>query len=84
MQPIREKLGDVNHLIISPDSQLNLIPFAALVDENNQYLLGNYQITDLTTGRDLIRFQNEYPQSDQHPYYWAVFVPVGDWTAIEN
>ncbi|EAW37505.1 kinesin light chain-like protein [Lyngbya sp. PCC 8106] len=60
MQPIREKLGNVNHIIISPDAQLNLIPFAALVDENNQYLLETYKITYLTTGRDLIRFQLEY------------------------
>ncbi|ERT03700.1 CHAT domain protein, partial [Lyngbya aestuarii BL J] len=60
MQPIREKLGNINHIIISPDAQLNLIPFAALVDENNRYLLETYQITYLTTGRDLIRFQLEY------------------------
>ncbi|MDY7021598.1 MAG: CHAT domain-containing protein, partial [Cyanobacteriota bacterium] len=61
MKPIREKLGNVELMIISPDAQLNLIPFAALVDENNQYLIENYQITYLTTGRDLIRLQNEYP-----------------------
>jgi CHAT domain-containing protein len=60
MQPIREKLGDVNHIIVSPDAQLNLIPFAALVDENNRYLLETYKITYLTTGRDLIRLQLEY------------------------
>ncbi|NER08502.1 MAG: CHAT domain-containing protein, partial [Okeania sp. SIO3C4] len=34
---------------------LNLIPFEALVDENNQYLVENYQITYLTSGRDLLR-----------------------------
>ena len=61
MQPIRQKLGDVKHIIISPDAELNLIPFAALVDENNQYLVENYQITYLSTGRDLVRLQNEYP-----------------------
>ncbi|MGB3188457.1 MAG: CHAT domain-containing protein, partial [Limnoraphis sp.] len=60
MQPIREKLGNVNHIIVSPDAQLNLIPFAALVDENNRYLLETYQITYLTTGRDLVRLQLEY------------------------
>ena len=60
MQPIREKLGNVNHIIISPDAQLNLIPFAALVDENNRYLIETYKITYLTTGRDLIRLQLEH------------------------
>ncbi|MEA5519009.1 CHAT domain-containing tetratricopeptide repeat protein [Limnoraphis robusta] len=60
MQSIREKLGNVNHIIVSPDAQLNLIPFAALVDENNRYLIETYKITYLTTGRDLIRLQLEY------------------------
>ncbi|MEL7036073.1 MAG: CHAT domain-containing tetratricopeptide repeat protein, partial [Cyanobacteria bacterium J06592_8] len=66
MKPIREKLGDVEHIIISPDAELNRISFAALVDENNQYLVENYRITYLTTGRDLIRLQNEY-DSRQNP-----------------
>ena len=61
MKPIREKLGDVGHIILSPDAQLNRIPFAALVDENNQYLIENYKITYLTTGRDLLRLNNEFP-----------------------
>ncbi len=64
MEPIRAKLGNAQHLLISPDSQLNLIPFAALVNENDQYLLETHQITYLTTGRDLKRLQlNQQPQS---------------------
>ena len=57
MQPIRELLGDTKNILLSPDSQLNLIPFAALVDENNKYLVENYSITYLTTGRDLLKLQ---------------------------
>jgi CHAT domain-containing protein len=48
----------IGPLLISPDSQLNLIPFAALVDENNRYLVENYSITYLGSGRDLLRLQN--------------------------
>lgn len=55
MQPVRQLLGDNNTIILSPDAALNLIPFEALVDENNQYLVENYQITYLTSGRDLLR-----------------------------
>jgi CHAT domain-containing protein len=55
MQPIRKLLGDKRTVLLSPDSQLNLIPFAALVDENNRYLVENYSITYLTSGRDLLR-----------------------------
>jgi hypothetical protein len=45
-------------VLLSPDSQLNLIPFAALVDENNRYLVENYSINYLSSGRDLLRLQN--------------------------
>ncbi|MCW6038797.1 CHAT domain-containing protein [Spirulina subsalsa FACHB-351] len=58
MQPICAKIaqisGDIAHLFLSPDGQLNLIPFADLVDENNQLLLKNYRLSYLTTGRDLL------------------------------
>jgi CHAT domain-containing protein/Tfp pilus assembly protein PilF len=57
MRPIRESLGDVNQLFISPDGQLNLIPFAALVDEQARYLIQRYSLTYLTSGRDLLRIQ---------------------------
>ena len=61
MQPIRDRLGNTQKLLIAPDSQLNLIPFAALVDENNQYLVENYQITYLTSGRDLLHLTESVP-----------------------
>lgn len=61
MQPIRKQLGETHQLLLSPDSQLNLIPFAALVDEKNQYLVENYQITYLTSGRDLLRLKKNPP-----------------------
>ncbi|MGD1808500.1 tetratricopeptide repeat protein, partial [Dapis sp. BLCC M126] len=61
MEPIRQKLDNAKHILLSPDSQLNLIPFATLVDENNQYLIQNYNITYLTTGRDLIKLEIDFP-----------------------
>ncbi|MEC4850779.1 MAG: CHAT domain-containing tetratricopeptide repeat protein, partial [Jaaginema sp. PMC 1079.18] len=81
MQPIRAKLGNKTHILLSPDSQLNLIPFAALVDENNQYLVENYQITYLTTGRDLLRLQNQ-----QQPRQSSVIVanPNYDEPGVNN
>jgi CHAT domain-containing protein len=58
MQPVRKLLGNSRTVLLSPDSQLNLIPFAALVDENNRYLVENYSITYLSSGRNLLRLQN--------------------------
>ncbi|MBD2210878.1 tetratricopeptide repeat protein [Nostoc linckia FACHB-104] len=57
MAPIRPLLGDASHLLLSPDGQLNLIPFEALKDEQNQYLVQRYAFSYLTTGRDLLSFQ---------------------------
>src|SRR5258705_269997 len=57
MQPVRALLGDATQLLISPDGELNLIPFAALVDEQRRYLIQGYSFTYLTSGRDLLRMQ---------------------------
>ena len=57
MQPVRKLLGDKRQLLLSPDGALNLIPFAALVDEQGKYLIESYSLTYLTTGRDLLRLQ---------------------------
>ncbi|NET61174.1 MAG: tetratricopeptide repeat protein [Symploca sp. SIO2E6] len=65
MQPIRPLLGDTRNLLLSPDSQLNLVPFAALVDESDRYLLENYTITYLTSGRDLLKLQLSLPHRSQ-------------------
>jgi len=55
MEPIRRLLRDKRTILLSPDGALNLIPFAALVDEKQRYLLEDYQFIYLTTGRDLLR-----------------------------
>ena len=66
MQPIRELLEDTKTILLSPDAALNLIPFEALFTENNQYLVEDYQITYLTSGRDLLRLKDKFP-SEQPP-----------------
>jgi CHAT domain-containing protein len=57
MQPVRALLGDATQLLVSPDGELNLVPFAALVDEQGRYLIQRYSFTYLTSGRDLLRMQ---------------------------
>ncbi|MBS1810532.1 MAG: CHAT domain-containing protein [Acidobacteria bacterium] len=57
MRPVRALLGESKHLLISPDGMLNLLPFAALVDEQKRYLIERYTISYLTSGRDLLRLQ---------------------------
>lgn len=55
MQPVRTLIGDARHLLLSPEGELNLIPFEALVDEQGRHLIQNYSFTYLTSGRDLLR-----------------------------
>lgn len=55
MQPVRALPGTSDRLLISPDGALNLIPFAALVDEANELLVKRSAISYLTSGRDLLR-----------------------------
>lgn len=55
MAPVRKLLGDRTEVLLSPDGVLNLVPFAALVDEHNRYLVERYRITYLSSGRDLLR-----------------------------
>jgi CHAT domain-containing protein/Tfp pilus assembly protein PilF len=57
MRPLRSLLGDATQLLISPDGELNLLPFQALVDEQGHYLIERYAFTYLTSGRDLLRLQ---------------------------
>lgn len=57
MQPVRALTGRATHLLVSPDGQLDLIPFEALVDPQGRYLIEKFSVTYLTTGRDLLRME---------------------------
>lgn len=57
MKPVRSLIGNTKKLFVSPDGNLNLIPFEALIDEQNRYLVENYSFTYLSSGRDLLRMQ---------------------------
>jgi CHAT domain-containing protein len=61
MQPLRAHLGHTRRLLLSPDGALNLVPFAALVDEGSRYLVERYEFSYLTSGRDLLRFAVKSP-----------------------
>ncbi len=60
LRPIRKLLGDVRNVLISPDGALNLVPFAALIDEQKHYAVENFTFTYLTSGRDLLRLETHY------------------------
>lgn len=55
MQPLRPLLGDAEQVLLSPEGSLNLLPFAALLDERGRYRVERYSFSYLTSGRDLLR-----------------------------
>ena len=57
MRPLRAAFGEAARLIVSPDGELNLVPFEALVDEHGRYLIERHAISYVTSGRDLLRMQ---------------------------
>jgi CHAT domain-containing protein len=61
MQPIRLLLGDTRLILLSPDGELNLLPFGVLVDEEQRYLVERLTFITLTAGRDLLRLTEENP-----------------------
>lgn len=54
MEPVRQVLGKTQWLFVSPDGDLNLVPFGALRDEYGRWLLDAFAFTYLTSGRDLL------------------------------
>jgi len=53
--PIAPLLEGVEMLLLAPEGPLNLIPFGALVDASDRYLIERFTLTYLTSGRDLLR-----------------------------
>jgi CHAT domain-containing protein/Tfp pilus assembly protein PilF len=60
LTPLLPQLGGSKQWFLSPDGELNRVPFAALPapQQPNQPLAAAVQLRVLTTGRDLVRMQN--------------------------
>ncbi|MFB2894912.1 tetratricopeptide repeat protein [Aerosakkonemataceae cyanobacterium BLCC-F50] len=54
--PISAVIGDSKYLLLSPDGELNLLPFQLLPDETGtRFLMDEYTISYLSVGRDILR-----------------------------
>ncbi|UFP95018.1 CHAT domain-containing tetratricopeptide repeat protein [Gloeobacter morelensis] len=69
--PIRSRLGGIKHLLLSPDGQLHTLPFGVLIDEQGRYLIENYTISYLNTGRELVRLQERATGAREAPLVMA-------------
>ncbi len=58
VDPVADRLSKYKHLIIVPDGALNYIPFETLINQNDRYLVEDFDITyspSVTTYRKLLR-----------------------------
>jgi CHAT domain-containing protein len=55
-EPLKKALGEVKEVFISPDGNLNLIPFEVLQGPDGRFLIEDYTFNYLAAGRDIIGF----------------------------
>ncbi len=57
--PLETQLVGKSNILISPDGQLNMLPFGILPSPDGKYLIEKYGISYLSSGRDLLKFKKE-------------------------
>ena len=60
IKPLGSSLSGINRLLLSPDGELNLVPFAALMDDHGEYVAQCFELY-LTSGRDLLSLATPAP-----------------------
>jgi CHAT domain-containing protein/tetratricopeptide (TPR) repeat protein len=53
-QPIADVIGDTAYVYLIPDGTLNILPFNALINLDEEYLIQTHDLHILTSGRDLL------------------------------
>jgi CHAT domain-containing protein len=53
--PLGSALRGASRVIFSPDGELSVIPFAALLDADGKYLIEQFEVAGVASGRDLLR-----------------------------
>ncbi|OPX99122.1 MAG: CHAT domain protein [Syntrophorhabdus sp. PtaB.Bin047] len=56
IRPVNPSLKGRKRLLVSPDGNLNLIPFEALVNPAGAYLIEDFLVSYVGAGRDMVKF----------------------------
>ena len=62
---------NIEELIFSPFGQLNLINFATLLNDKNEFLCEDYNIKHIGSGRDLLREEVKVPKNKTLSVYFS-------------
>lgn len=54
-QPLAGAAGAAGTVVFSPDGLLNLVPFAAMLDDDGRFFVENHGLAYVTSGRELVR-----------------------------
>jgi len=54
MQPLVDRFNGKTSIYLVPDGMLNILPFDALVDDEDEYIIQTYDLKMLSSGRDLL------------------------------
>lgn len=65
-QPLLKHLGTVNKIFISPDGNLNLMPFEVLQGPDSKFLIEDYTFNYLAAGRDIIGFEKNSSNGEKY------------------
>ena len=77
--PLEAGLDGRDNILVSPDGQLNLIPFEILPCRGGKYAVENYTISYLSSGRDLLKFDERDWESD-----WVLLMADPDFNLNRN
>ncbi|MCP4634184.1 MAG: CHAT domain-containing protein [candidate division Zixibacteria bacterium] len=58
-EPLRKNLKSVNRLFISPDGELNMLSYNILPCHDDKYVVENYEISYLSSGRDIVKYHHK-------------------------
>jgi CHAT domain-containing protein len=59
LEPFENIINDAELLFVSPDGALNMLSFAGLMNDKNEYLVEKFQIHFVSSARDLLRMSDE-------------------------
>lgn len=62
--PLEPTLSGKSELLIAPDGNLNLLPFDIFLDPSGRYVIEDYTVSYLSSGKDLLRFGKTESLSD--------------------
>lgn len=54
LDPIDAEIAGAERVLLAPDGELSVVPFAALRDASNRFLVERVEVSYLTSGRDLL------------------------------